>query len=162
MELLLIFLAIESKTYFAILLSLSLKTIMSNDSQIKILFVCYGNTCRSPMAEAVLRDLLKKRNLENKLFIRVVRPDVARHRATSGDVYSTCRPTRRPTREKRFFYLKRRPPRRPTPVFRRVGRRRLTRRATRKVTLNRKKCDVRRLLPLDVSPDASPDFRLDT
>lgn len=30
---------------------------------IKILFVCYGNICRSPMAEYVMKDLVKKRGL---------------------------------------------------------------------------------------------------
>lgn len=29
----------------------------------KILFICTGNTCRSPMAEGLLRDLAKKENL---------------------------------------------------------------------------------------------------
>lgn len=31
----------------------------------KILFVCHGNICRSPMAEFVMRDLLEKRGLAN-------------------------------------------------------------------------------------------------
>lgn len=30
----------------------------------KILFVCHGNICRSPMAEYVLRDMLKKQGIE--------------------------------------------------------------------------------------------------
>ena len=31
----------------------------------KILFVCHGNICRSPMAEFVMKDLVKKSQLEN-------------------------------------------------------------------------------------------------
>ena len=36
---------------------------------IKVLFVCYGNICRSPMGEFILKDLVKKENLENKFEI---------------------------------------------------------------------------------------------
>lgn len=32
----------------------------------KILFVCLGNICRSPMAEFIFRDMIKKRGLEGK------------------------------------------------------------------------------------------------
>jgi protein-tyrosine-phosphatase len=30
-----------------------------------ILFVCTGNTCRSPMAEGLFKDMLKKNNIDN-------------------------------------------------------------------------------------------------
>ncbi len=36
---------------------------------IKILFVCHGNICRSPMAEFVMKDMVKKRGLSNKFEI---------------------------------------------------------------------------------------------
>jgi len=36
---------------------------------IRVLFVCYGNICRSPMAEAVLQKKLKERNLEDEFAI---------------------------------------------------------------------------------------------
>lgn len=35
----------------------------------KILFVCHGNICRSPMAEFVLRDMLKKASLESTVEV---------------------------------------------------------------------------------------------
>ena len=35
----------------------------------KILFVCYGNICRSPMAEYVMKDLVKKAGLEEQFEI---------------------------------------------------------------------------------------------
>ena len=37
---------------------------------IKILFVCLGNICRSPMAEFVFKDLVKKSHLEDKFLIQ--------------------------------------------------------------------------------------------
>ncbi|PAE34281.1 low molecular weight protein-tyrosine-phosphatase [Bacillus sp. 7884-1] len=36
---------------------------------INVLFVCLGNICRSPMAEALFRDLLKKENLSEKVTV---------------------------------------------------------------------------------------------
>ena len=36
---------------------------------IKVLFVCLGNICRSPMAEMVFKDLVRKKGLEEKFFI---------------------------------------------------------------------------------------------
>ena len=36
---------------------------------IKILFVCHGNICRSPMAEFAMKDLVKKAGLENEFHI---------------------------------------------------------------------------------------------
>ena len=35
----------------------------------KILFVCHGNICRSPMAEFLMKDLVKKTGLENQFHI---------------------------------------------------------------------------------------------
>ena len=35
----------------------------------KILFVCHGNICRSPMAEFIIKDLVKKTGLENQFQI---------------------------------------------------------------------------------------------
>ena len=36
---------------------------------IKILFVCHGNICRSPMAEFVMKDMVKKAGLADKFEI---------------------------------------------------------------------------------------------
>ena len=36
---------------------------------IKVLFVCLGNICRSPMAEFVLKDMVKKKNQEMDFYI---------------------------------------------------------------------------------------------
>lgn len=36
---------------------------------IKILFVCHGNICRSPMAEFVMKDLVRKKGLQDQFMI---------------------------------------------------------------------------------------------
>lgn len=37
--------------------------------EFKIFFVCFGNTCRSPMAEAIFKDMIKKKGLEEKFEV---------------------------------------------------------------------------------------------
>ena len=37
---------------------------------IKVMFVCLGNICRSPMAEFVLKDMVKKQGMENEFYIK--------------------------------------------------------------------------------------------
>ena len=39
---------------------------------VKILFVCHGNICRSPMAEFVLKDMVRKAGAENRFQIASV------------------------------------------------------------------------------------------
>lgn len=36
---------------------------------VKVLFVCLGNICRSPMAEAMFRDLVKREGIEQKITV---------------------------------------------------------------------------------------------
>ena len=37
---------------------------------IKVLFVCHGNICRSPMAEFIFKDLVNKKGLGNSFYIK--------------------------------------------------------------------------------------------
>ena len=36
---------------------------------IKILFICHGNICRSTMAEYVFKDMIKKKNIDDKFYV---------------------------------------------------------------------------------------------
>ena len=36
---------------------------------IKVMFVCLGNICRSPMAEFVLKELVRRQGMENEFYI---------------------------------------------------------------------------------------------
>ena len=42
---------------------------MSNNDKLKVLFVCLGNICRSPLAEGVFRHLVNEAGLANKFDI---------------------------------------------------------------------------------------------
>ena len=42
---------------------------MSKDRKLKIMFVCLGNICRSPMAEFVMRDELSRRHLDHLIEV---------------------------------------------------------------------------------------------
>lgn len=46
------------------------KTKSEDNNMTKILFVCLGNICRSPMAEFVLKDMVKRRGIEKDFLIR--------------------------------------------------------------------------------------------
>ena len=41
---------------------------------IKVLFICHGNICRSPMAEFVMKDLVKKLACQISLRLRLLQP----------------------------------------------------------------------------------------
>ena len=36
---------------------------------IKVLFICHGNICRSPMAQMILDDYIKKNNLQSQIMV---------------------------------------------------------------------------------------------
>ncbi len=36
---------------------------------IKVLFVCWGNICRSPMAEFIFKDIIKKNHAEDRFYV---------------------------------------------------------------------------------------------
>ena len=36
---------------------------------IKVMFICHGNICRSPMAEFILKDMVKKLGAEKDFYI---------------------------------------------------------------------------------------------
>lgn len=38
-------------------------------TMIKVLFVCHGNICRSPMAEFMFKDMIKKKGIEDLFYV---------------------------------------------------------------------------------------------
>ena len=51
---------------------------------VKILFVCHGNICRSPMAEFVMKDLVQRAGVADPWYTRDFD-------ATWNDVYAGCK-----------------------------------------------------------------------
>ena len=41
-----------------------------NKRKIKVLFVCLGNICRSPMAEFIFKDMINKKGLSDKFIVK--------------------------------------------------------------------------------------------
>ena len=54
----------------------------------KILFVCHGNICRSPMAEFVLKDMARKAGLEDRFQIDSV---AATREEIGNDIYPNAK-----------------------------------------------------------------------
>ncbi len=46
-----------------------IRRIFEYRNMIKIMFVCHGNICRSPMAEFVFKDILKREGRESDFFV---------------------------------------------------------------------------------------------
>ena len=44
-------------------------TMQNHENKIHILFICHGNICRSPMAEMVMKELVRQKGLEGKFEI---------------------------------------------------------------------------------------------
>ena len=61
---------------------------------IKILFVCHGNICRSPMAEFVMKDMVKKAGLEDRIYVESA---ATTYEEIGNDIYP---PAMRKLREK--------------------------------------------------------------
>ena len=56
--------------------------------KIKVLFICHGNICRSPMAEFIMKDRVKKEGLEDKFEINSM---ALSSEETGNDMYYAAR-----------------------------------------------------------------------
>ena len=55
---------------------------------IKVMFVCLGNICRSPMAEFVLKDMVNKKGLSNEFYIK---SSATSYEEIGNDIYCGAR-----------------------------------------------------------------------
>ncbi len=69
---------------------------------IRILFVCHGNICRSPMAEFIMKDMVTQRGLEDSFYIESAATSTEE---LGRDLYP---PTKRILRDKQIPFSKRR------------------------------------------------------
>lgn len=55
---------------------------------IKVMFVCLGNICRSPMAEFVLKDMVSRKGLSNEFYIK---SSATSYEEIGNDIYGGTR-----------------------------------------------------------------------
>ena len=60
----------------------------------RVLFICHGNICRSPMAEFMFKDMVKKRNIADDFYIE---SKAVSQEEIGNDIYP---PAKRKLREK--------------------------------------------------------------
>lgn len=57
----------------------------------KVLFVCSGNTCRSPMAEGIFRKMLRERGLQEEILCQSAGLFAAEGEPASPNAVTACR-----------------------------------------------------------------------
>lgn len=57
----------------------------------RIMFVCHGNICRSPMAEIILKDMLKRRNIDDVTVASCSTSTEEIHMGVGNPVYPPAR-----------------------------------------------------------------------
>ncbi len=57
----------------------------------KILFVCTGNTCRSPMAEGIFRKMIKEKGLEDRVLCQSAGLSPAEDAPAAENAVAACR-----------------------------------------------------------------------
>lgn len=65
-------------------------TMQNHEDKIHILFICHGNICRSPMAEMIMKDMVRQRGLDGKYEISSM---AATTEEVGHDIYPPARRT---------------------------------------------------------------------